>query len=179
MLVICKHWNWNSHWDWKFHIFKTVWWQHLPSYVTFWSGCHVTIFKSDICLSAITMATKLGRVVTCGGGTPPSKSRHLLIPWSRDKFRKLISTLLQYLWPWNLAGCQLTVGRSHIPSQMTFWSNGHVTNIKTYICTPAIPMATKLGRVVTWGRGTQPSTSGELFITWSRDKFKKLMSALP
>ena len=56
-----------------------------------------------ICPCAIPMATKFGRVATCGGGTPPSKSRDLLITWSHDKFKKLISALPQYLWPPNLA----------------------------------------------------------------------------
>ena len=35
--------------------------------------------KPYICPSAIPMATKLGRVVTCVEGTPPSKSGDLLI----------------------------------------------------------------------------------------------------
>ena len=59
--------------------------------------------KPYICPSAIPMATKLGRVVTCSERTPPSKSRDLFITWSRDKFKKLISALPQYLWPPNLA----------------------------------------------------------------------------
>ena len=49
------------------------------------------------------MATKLGRVVTCNGEAQPSISRDLLITCSRDKFKKLISALLQYLLPPNLA----------------------------------------------------------------------------
>ena len=49
------------------------------------------------------MATKLGRVVSCKGGTLPSKSRDLLIAWSRYKFKKLVSALPQYLWPPSLA----------------------------------------------------------------------------
>ena len=43
-------------------------------------------------------------------------------------------------------------------------------NEKPYIFTSAIPMATKVGRVV---------TCDGLLITWSRDKFKRLISALP
>ena len=53
------------------------------------------------------MATKRGRVVTCSGGTPSSKSDDLLITWSSDKFKKLISALSKYLWPSNLAGGNL------------------------------------------------------------------------
>ena len=60
-------------------------WQHPSSYMTFWSGGQVTNVKSYIYLSAIPMATKIGGVVTYGGGSPPSKSHDLLITWSRDK----------------------------------------------------------------------------------------------
>ena len=38
------------------------------------------------------------------------------------------------------------------------------------VFTSAISMATTLGRVVTFGRGTLPSKSHELLITWSHDK---------
>ena len=38
------------------------------------------------------MTTKLGRMVTYGGGSPPSKSPDLLITWSRDKLKKYIYT---------------------------------------------------------------------------------------
>ena len=55
-----------------------------------------------ICPSSLPMATKLERVVTCSGETPPSKSRDLLITWSREKFKKRIPALSQYLWPLNL-----------------------------------------------------------------------------
>ena len=43
--------------------------------------------KTYICTSAISMATKFGRVVICEGWTQPSKSRDLLILWSRDKWK--------------------------------------------------------------------------------------------
>ena len=46
---------------------------------------HVTNIKLYICTSAVHMTTKLDRVVTCSGGTQPSKTRDLLITWSRDK----------------------------------------------------------------------------------------------
>ena len=48
--------------------------------------------------------TKLGRLLTCSGGTPPSKLHDLLVTWSSDKFKKLIPGLPQYLWPPKLAG---------------------------------------------------------------------------
>ena len=53
--------------------------------------------KPYICPSATPIGTKFSR------GTLPSKSRDLLITWSREKFKKLISALPQYLWPPNLA----------------------------------------------------------------------------
>ena len=66
--------------------------------------CVVTlqIQKTCICSSTISMATELGRVLTWGGGTQSSKSRKHLITWSHEKWKKLISTLTQYLWPPNL-----------------------------------------------------------------------------
>ena len=50
----------------------------------------------------MAMATKLDRVATFGGGTPPSKSCDLLIIWSREKLKKLVSALSQCLWPSDL-----------------------------------------------------------------------------
>ena len=49
------------------------------------------------------MATGLDRVVIYGWKTPPTKSRDLLIMQLRDKLKKLISALPQYLWLPNLA----------------------------------------------------------------------------
>ena len=49
----------------------------------------------------------------------------------------------------------------------------------TYICSSAIPTATKPGRLVTCGGGTPCWKSRDLLITWSCDKFEKLISALP
>ena len=43
------------------------------------------------------MAPKLGRVVTYGWKTPPTNSHDLLIMHSRDKQKKLISAVPQYL----------------------------------------------------------------------------------
>ena len=41
---------------------------------------------------------------------------------------------------------------------------------KSYICPFAIPTATKIDRVVTYGRGTLPSKRHDLLIKCSRDK---------
>ena len=70
---------------------------------------------------------------------------------------------------------RVTEGRGrHPPSHVTFWWHCHVTNVKPYICTSAIPMATKPGRVVTYYRKTIPTKTRERVITWSRDKCKTL-----
>ena len=63
---------------------------------------------------------------------------------------------------------------NHTLSYMAFWSHGHVINVKPYICISVVLMTTKLGRVITCRRGTQPSKSRDHLITWSRDKWKKL-----
>ena len=52
---------------------------------------------------------------------------------------------------WN--GGNLSIGRPHICSQVTFWSSSHVTIVKPYIWSSAISMVTKLGRVITFGWG--------------------------
>ena len=143
-----------------------------PTFKVIWPFDNVVtwkIQKTYICSSAIPMATKLGRVRTCSWGTPPLKSRDLLIKWSRGKFKKLISSLSQY----PTIGRVVTYRRkTHIHSQVIFWVHGHVTNLKTYICSLAIPMATKLGREGTCGWGSPPSKSCIVLIMWSRDKFK-------
>ena len=79
-------------------------------------------------------------------GTPPSKSRDLLITWSHGKFEKLISAFAQYLWPPNFAEWQLTLGASHPLIHVIFWCCSHVKN-EHLIST--IPRASKLCRVLT------------------------------
>ena len=133
------------------------------------------IQKTYICSSAIPMAIKLDRVVTCSGQMPPSKSRDLFITWSRGKFKKLISALPQYLWPpnffkitwtfddvvtWQLEktyiytykipmATKLTLGKSHPLFYVIFWYHGHVKNGKPYNCLSTIPRASKFGRELT------------------------------
>ena len=60
-----------------------------PSHVTFWSSGLVTNARLYISTSAVSMTTKLDRVVTCDGGTPTSRACDLLVMWSRDKWKKL------------------------------------------------------------------------------------------
>ena len=48
----------------------------------------MTNVRPYVCTSAISLATKLDRVVTCNGGTPSSRLCDLLIMWSREKMKK-------------------------------------------------------------------------------------------
>ena len=50
---------------------------------------------------------------------------------------------------------------------------------KTLYLPSTIPMAPKIGRVVTYGGGTPFSKSHDLLIMRSHDKWKKYISALP
>ena len=57
---------------------------------------------------------------------------------------------------------------------MTFWLCGHVTKEKPYNCITTIPIASKSGRVVTYGWRTQSAKSRDLLITWSCGKLWNL-----
>ena len=89
------------------------------------------------------MATKLGRVVTCGGGTQLSKSRDLLILWSCDMKNSYIST----------SATPMTIKPVRV---VTYgWKTPHTRS--HYL---------KLGRVVTCDGGSPPSKSSDLLIMW-------------
>ena len=49
-----------------------------------------------------------------------------------------------------------------------------MTKEKIYIWTSMIPMATRLGRVVTYGRKISHTMLRDLLITWSREKYNTL-----
>ena len=149
MLVICKHWNWNWHWDWKYYIFLTkggdiVWWQNRPIYVTFWSR--------DKCKASYLPFRNIYGHQTWQCGNAPSEDPHITSQvtfwsrgWSRDKFKKLVSVLPQYLWPPHLA-------------EWYGWK---------------IPFKWPFDNVVMWqGRRTQPTKSCDRSITWSREELK-------
>ena len=125
------------------------------------------------------MATKFDMVVTYCWKTPPTKSCDLLITWSHDKCKIL------YLHFRNTYGCQIYQSgnlRWRDPNFKVTWPFDYVDTWqmkKPYICTSIILMATKLGRVVTYGWKTPPTKSRELLIMRPRDKWKKLISALP
>ena len=136
------------------------------------------IQKTCICTSAIPMAVKLGRAVTFCWKNRHTCSSDLLTTWSRDKCKTL------YLHFCNIYGHQ-TGQTSNFkwedPISKVTWTLDYLVTWqmkKTYIYTSAIPMAIKLGRVVICGEGTQHSKPRDLLITWSRDKWKKLISIL-
>ena len=97
-----------------------------------------------------------------------------VVAWQMEKTYICTATILMII---RLGSMIAYHRRSDIPSQVTFWSRGHVTNMQHYFCTSAISMAIKLGRVVTSGRRTQPLKSCDLLVTWSYHKWKKLISA--
>ena len=68
--------------EWQLMIERPYPWSHM----TFWLRDNVANVKPYICFYPIPVATKLNRVVPCGGGIPTSKSRDLLVTWPRDKW---------------------------------------------------------------------------------------------
>ena len=104
--------------------------------------------------STIPMDTELGRVVTYHEGLLSVKSRDSFVTWSCEITwqTKSMFPLPQYLWLPNMASWWLTLRASHPWSHPTLDHvvlRDHVTNLK-HVSTTTIPMATKLGRVVTY-----------------------------
>ena len=96
------------------------------------------------------------------------------ITWSRDKCKTL------YLHFINIYGQQIWQSgnlRWRDPAFKVMWPFDYMVTWqmkKTYIWTSTIPMATKLGWVVTFGQKTSHTKLHDLLITWSRDKYKTL-----
>ena len=86
-----------------------------------------------MCNFAISMATKIGRMVTCGVPTNPSNSCDLLIIWSRDKLYLHFRNTYGHQ-TWQSGKTLFTVGRPHKPSHVNCWSRSLVTNFRPYIC---------------------------------------------
>ena len=57
-------------------------------------------------------------------------------------------------------------GWQHPPNYVTFWSRGHVTNVKPYISPSAMPMTTKIGRLITYSG--EPHLQSHMTF-WLRD----------
>ena len=134
--------NWeSSNLRWGDPILTVTW----PcDYVVTWQ-----IQKTYICTFAIRTTTKLGRVVTCSGG-PNLQSlvtfwSHGYVTNSKKLYLHFCNTYGHQTWQ----GGNLASGRTNTRGQVTFWSSSYVRIAKPYIYTSAIPMATKLGRVVT------------------------------
>ena len=105
--------------------------------------------------------------------TTSVKLHDLLITWSLDKFRALYLPFHNTYGPQNWQSGDLQWGN---PTFKVTWPFDYVVRWqmkKTYICTSAISMATKFGRVVTCNGGTPSSELCILLIIWSRDKWKE------
>ena len=104
--------------------------------------------------------------------TASTKLRDLLITWSGDKVTDL------YLVFHNTYGHQTCQSSNlqwggYLQSHVTCWLRGHETNVKPYIFTFAIPMATKLDRVVTCGGGNptfKVTWPIDYMVTWQMKK---------
>ena len=115
---------------------------------------------------------------TYGQKIQHTKSCYPLIKWSRDKCKTL------YLHFGNIYDHQTWQSgnlRWRDPSFKGMCPFGYVVTWqkkKNYFCTSTIPMATKLGRVITYGQKTPYTKLHDLLITWSRGKWKKPKSTL-
>ena len=81
--------------------------------------------------------------------------------------KSIISSLPQCLWSPNLVRCWLAMTGSHPTwSFDQIVSRKHVTNKNHYVSITRVPMATKLGRVVTCNDGFLPIKPHDPLITW-------------
>ena len=87
---------------------------------------HVTNLKY-ISTTRVSLATKLGKMVTCFDKLLPIKSYDPLIPWSCEitwHTKTITSPLPQCLWPPNLTSWWLTLRGSYPQRYSTIWSRG-------------------------------------------------------
>ena len=143
------------------------------------------INSNHISTTTVSMATKLGRVVTYLEGLFSIKSYKAFITWPRDKTKSIVSLLTEQLWPPNLAGWLVTLTA---PTHKVTWPFDHVvlqdhmTNWNYYIFTTTVPMAAKPGRMVTYLKELLAIKSFNALITWSRKvtwQTKFILSPLP
>ena len=127
------------------------------------------------------MANKLWRALTYHLGLPPVKSHGHLITWSTEitwQTKRIISSLTQCLWPPSLEGWWLILGYFY---QKVKWSC-EITWQNHYISTTIVPMATKLGRVVTYREALLPKMSHRSWVKWFSEntwQIKTIISLLP
>ena len=82
----------------------------------------------------------------------------------------LLSPPPEFLWPANLAGWWLTMSRSYPFSHLILWLRGLPRSrdkIKTTISTLTLPMATKLGRIMTYLERLLARKSHVPLVMWS------------
>ena len=105
--------------------------------------------------TAVSMAIKLGRMVTNLEGLLTIKSYNAFVPWSCKFTRQTKTTksaLTKCLWLPNLAGCSLwwdPVFQVRLHFDHLFIRD-HVTHKSHFISIMTAPMTTRLGRVVTY-----------------------------
>ena len=83
--------------------------------------------------------------------------------------KNIVSPLPQCVWPPNLAGWLVIMRGSSPQSHMTLWSRGRAASRDRlkHISTATVPMATKLGRMVTYRDWLLPIKSHGTLINWS------------
>ena len=122
------------------------------------------------------MGTKLGRLITCFDGLLPLKSHK---PWSRDKLKSLCfyyhRTYSHHSWqngnlPWCTPAYKVTWAFDHVVLR------DHVRKWNHYISSIKAPMATKLGRMVTYLDFLLLIKSHDPLIMWSCKIMWKLKS---
>ena len=129
--------------------------------------CHMK--KNYICTSAIPMFTRLGRVVTCRAG-PQIQSQVIFLLWGHVTHEKNFYLHFHNTYghqTWQTGNLRWGNPTFKVTSPFDYVVTCHMK--KNYICTSAIPMFTKLGRVVTCRGGTPNSKSSYLFVMGSRD----------
>ena len=118
---------------------------------------------------------------------PTIKSYNALITWSCKvmwQAKTIISLLPDCLWPPNFAGWYLTLTGFYPQSHVNLWSRGleRSWDKLNYISTITVPMATSLGRMVTYFEQLLTIKSFNPLITWSYEitwQTKVIMSPLP
>ena len=86
---------------------------------------HVMTWNHYISTTAVPIATKFRKLVTCHEWLPPIMLRHSLVTWSCEivwQTITIISLLSQYLWSQNLEGWWLP----WLPFTFYFFPNNHV-----------------------------------------------------
>ena len=119
------------------------------------------------------MVTKLGRMLTDHKGLQPIKSHDPLITWSCEITWQIeiISLLLQYLWPPNLARRWHSRKCSWCFNHVLFV--GHVTWHILYISTSVRQMTIKHGKVVTFHEVLPPINSHKSLNISSQEVTRK------